>query len=74
VEYRKIPCPCRESNPGLPACSPAPYATVKNFKMDRKEIGYEDVDWIHLARDGDQWHALVNNNRTFVSYRGQRIS
>jgi hypothetical protein len=31
-----------------------------NIKMNFKEIGYEDVDWIHLAQDGVQWWALVN--------------
>jgi hypothetical protein len=24
------------------------------------EKGWEDVDWIHLAQDRDQWWALVN--------------
>jgi len=28
--------------------------------MDLREIGWEGVDWIHLARDRDQWRALVN--------------
>jgi len=28
--------------------------------MNFKEIGYEDVDWIHLAQDGVQWRALVS--------------
>jgi hypothetical protein len=23
------------------------------------EIGWEDVDWIHLAQDRDQWRVLV---------------
>jgi hypothetical protein len=27
--------------------------------MDLREIGWEDVDWIHLAQDRDQWWALV---------------
>jgi hypothetical protein len=27
--------------------------------MDHREIGWDDVDWIDLARDGDQWRALV---------------
>jgi hypothetical protein len=24
-----------------------------NIKMDLREIGWEDVDWIHLAQDRD---------------------
>jgi len=28
--------------------------------MDRKEIGYEDVDFIHVARNRAQCRALVN--------------
>jgi hypothetical protein len=31
-----------------------------NIKMDLREIGWEVVDWLHLAQDRDQWHALVN--------------
>jgi hypothetical protein len=31
-----------------------------NIKMDRREIGFGDVDWIHLDRDRDRWRALVN--------------
>jgi len=31
-----------------------------NINMGLKETGYEDVDWIHLAQDGDQLQALVN--------------
>jgi hypothetical protein len=27
--------------------------------MDLGETDWEDVDWIHLAYDGDQWRALV---------------
>jgi hypothetical protein len=23
-------------------------------------IGWSDMDWIHLAQDGDQWEILVN--------------
>jgi hypothetical protein len=25
-----------------------------------REIGFGDVDWIHLAQDMDRWRALVN--------------
>jgi hypothetical protein len=28
--------------------------------MDFREIGWEDVDWMHLDQDVDQWQALVN--------------
>jgi len=31
-----------------------------NIRMDLREIGWEVVDWIHLAEDRDQWRALVN--------------
>jgi hypothetical protein len=31
-----------------------------NIKMDLGEIGFGDVDWIHLAQDRDMWQALVN--------------
>jgi hypothetical protein len=31
-----------------------------NIKMDLREIGFQDVDWIHLAQDRDRWRALVN--------------
>jgi hypothetical protein len=33
---------------------------VNNIKMDLKEIGWDDMDWIKLAQDRDQWRALVN--------------
>jgi hypothetical protein len=31
-----------------------------NIRMDVKERGWTDVDWIHLAQGRDQWPALVN--------------
>jgi hypothetical protein len=31
-----------------------------NIKMDIRETGFGDVDWIHLAQDRDRWWALVN--------------
>jgi len=30
-----------------------------NFKLDLMEVGWEGVDWIHLAQDRDQWQAFV---------------
>jgi hypothetical protein len=31
-----------------------------NIKMDLKEIGCDDQDWIDMAWDRDQWRSLVN--------------
>jgi hypothetical protein len=31
-----------------------------NIRMYLRETGWEDVDWIHLAHDKDQWQALVS--------------
>jgi hypothetical protein len=28
--------------------------------MDLREVGWDDVDWIELAQDRDQWRVLVN--------------
>jgi hypothetical protein len=33
---------------------------MDNIKMDLKEIGWDGVDWIDMARDRDQWRALVS--------------
>jgi hypothetical protein len=30
-----------------------------NIKMDLREIGFGDVDQIHVAQDRDRWRALV---------------
>jgi hypothetical protein len=30
-----------------------------NIKTVLREIGFGDVDWIHLAQDRDWWRALV---------------
>jgi hypothetical protein len=30
------------------------------MRMDLREIGFGDVDWIHLAQDRDRWRAFVN--------------
>jgi hypothetical protein len=29
-----------------------------NIRMDHREIGWEGVDWVHLAQDRDQWQVL----------------
>jgi hypothetical protein len=31
-----------------------------NIRIDLREIGWGVMDWIDLARDRDQWRALVN--------------
>jgi hypothetical protein len=28
--------------------------------MNLREIGWEGVEWIHMAQERDQWQALVN--------------
>jgi hypothetical protein len=32
----------------------------ENIKMDLREVGFGDVNWIHLAQDRDRWRAFVN--------------
>jgi hypothetical protein len=36
------------------------YRWEDNIKLDLREIGYGDVDWIHLAEDRFHWQPLVN--------------
>jgi hypothetical protein len=33
---------------------------VGNIKIDLREVGWDDMDWIDMAQDRDQWMALVN--------------
>ncbi|KAJ4441359.1 hypothetical protein ANN_11214 [Periplaneta americana] len=37
-----------------------------NIKMDLREVGYDDREWIHFAQDRDQWRAYV---RTAMNLR-----
>jgi hypothetical protein len=37
-----------------------PRRRQEGTKMYLKEIGWDGIDWIHLAQDRDQWRALVN--------------
>jgi hypothetical protein len=30
------------------------------IKMDLREVGWSNIDWIHLTQDRDQWQVLVN--------------
>jgi hypothetical protein len=32
-----------------------------NIRMDLREVGWGDVDWIGLAQDRNRWRALVNS-------------
>jgi hypothetical protein len=31
-----------------------------NIRIDLTELRWEDVDWIHVSQDRDQWRVLVN--------------
>jgi hypothetical protein len=33
---------------------------VDDNKMDLREIGWDGMDWINLAKDRAQWRAFVN--------------
>jgi hypothetical protein len=33
---------------------------LDNIRMDLREIGLGDVDWIDMTQDRDQWRTLVN--------------
>jgi hypothetical protein len=33
---------------------------VDNIRMDLREVGWCDVDWIGVAQDSNRWRALVN--------------
>jgi hypothetical protein len=36
-----------------------------NIRMDLREVGWEVLDWNHLAQDRDQLRALVNTVMSF---------
>jgi hypothetical protein len=38
---------------------------VDNIRMDLVEVGWDDVDWIGLAKDRDRCRALVNSVLNF---------
>jgi hypothetical protein len=31
-----------------------------NIRMDIREMGLEDVDWIYLTQDRDRWRDVLN--------------
>jgi hypothetical protein len=36
-----------------------------NIRLDLREIGWEVMDWMHLAQDRNQWQVLVNTVMNF---------
>jgi hypothetical protein len=34
---------------------------MDNIRMDLREVGWGDVDWIGLAQDKNMWRALVKS-------------
>jgi hypothetical protein len=34
---------------------------VDNIMMDLGDVGWDDVDWLGLAKDRNRWRALVNS-------------
>jgi hypothetical protein len=39
-----------------------------NIKMDLRKIGWDNIAWIDMVQDRDQWRALVN---TVMNFRVQ---
>jgi hypothetical protein len=37
-----------------------PRCRWENIRMQLREIGWKDVDGIHLAQERDEWRAVVN--------------
>jgi hypothetical protein len=37
----------------------------EDIKMDLREIGFGDVDWIHWAQNRERWRALLNTVMNF---------
>jgi len=37
----------------------------EDVRIDLRQIGWEGVDWIHLAQDMDQWRAVVSTIMNF---------
>jgi hypothetical protein len=35
------------------------------LKLNRREVGWEVVDWIYLAQDRDSWRTVVNTAMKF---------
>jgi len=44
-----------------------------NIRIDLREMGWKDVDWIHVAQDRDQLRAGANTTMTFGFHKTQGI-
>jgi hypothetical protein len=44
------------------------YGSLDNIKINLREIGGDDMDWIRLAQDRGQWKVLMN---TIMKHRFQ---
>jgi hypothetical protein len=49
---------------------------VDNIKVDLRERGGDDIDWIDLAQDRDHWRALMNTpmNLGFLEIAGNFLN
>ncbi|KAJ4439562.1 hypothetical protein ANN_07689 [Periplaneta americana] len=44
-----------------------------DIKIDLREVGYDDRDWINLAQDRDQWRAYVRAAMNLRLTSGRRL-
>ncbi|KAJ4446097.1 hypothetical protein ANN_12789 [Periplaneta americana] len=44
-----------------------------NIKMDLREVGYDDRDWINLAQDRDRWRAYVASKSRDREYAIRKV-
>jgi len=42
--------------------------TILNIRMGLRAIGWEGVDWIHLAQDRDRWRTLVTRHKHTLAF------
>jgi hypothetical protein len=43
---------------------------LDNIKMDLRDVGWDDRDWIDLSQDRDRWRACVNTVMNFHKMLG----
>jgi hypothetical protein len=63
----------RESEGKRPLATPRNICE-DNIRMNLREVGWEGVDWMHLAQDRDQWRVLVNTVMNYRLYNMRGIS